>query len=230
MVEGLLADDHLSATELRSIERWLHANPGIGARWPASSLAKALRAFSTNEELSTQETENALEALREFVRRSRGVSLDPSDTDSAFDVVELTVDVEGLQICLLGRFEHDCREMLASDLKYRGARVVDDPTRSTDLAIVGSMTGKQWSVAQYARSIHAALELRDEGCPLRIVPEARWNEAVRREFDRERQSRPPSRPTQPYRFDVAAGVGCVKVAIVVLCLLTVALFIVFELL
>lgn len=87
------------------------------------------------------------------------------------------MEFTGWRYCFTGTFVFGTRERCEAEVAARGA-VSGSLTKNTDALVVGHYATESWLHSPYGRKIMKAVEMRQAGHPIVIVPEAHWSASL----------------------------------------------------
>lgn len=171
---GVIADGDVDESEAIFIGQWIENHREIAHRWPVNILYARLTEMLKDGILSPVERGGLLETLREITGDSLMVAEPDRSTTLPLDRPEPVLQFEGKSFCLTGRFvfgsNHECEETIME----LGGEVVSAPGKDTDYLVIGELCSPDWTHTTFGRSIERAIELRDQGHPIRIISEEHW--------------------------------------------------------
>ena len=110
----------------------------------------------------------------------------PADgkTDMSFCDPQPVIDFPGWKFCFTGKFAQAGRDDLERMTTLLGGHCAHGVTMDLDYLVVGSVASKGWAYGSYGDKIDKALQYRQNGSHVKIVSEADFLAAFRRENDR----------------------------------------------
>lgn len=177
LVSGMVADGQLNDLEIQFLNTWLTENSQTTRYWPGSAIAALLREVLADGIITPDEREHLLKELQLMAGN------DFAETGAATPVpVDLPFDHHhkpsfgGARVCLTGEFLFGTRSACeALSLKW-GATPVLNVSRKVAYLVVGTHVSPAWLTASYGRKIMQAIELRNGGHTINILPERTWLE------------------------------------------------------
>lgn len=175
LCRGVMADGVLVEAEVRTILRWLDANPHVASTWPASVLLQRIQSTLLDEKLDEAELRELSGLLLE-VCGDTGDAPGPElqSTRCAFDDPLPVVVFEGRTFCFTGKFAVGPRDECGEAVERRGGFVTGSITMGLNYLVVGEFASRDWAHSTHGRKIETALRYRERGCDIGIVPERHW--------------------------------------------------------
>jgi hypothetical protein len=85
----------------------------------------------------------------------------------------------GRDFIITGKFAFGTRRKVMEAIETRGGRPSDTPpTIGSHYMVIGVFASRDWANTNYGRKIERAVELRDSGSGLAIIPEEHWKKFV----------------------------------------------------
>jgi len=95
-------------------------------------------------------------------------------TQVAFDDPLPTLEFPDWSYVLTGRFAFGTRKICEEEIVSRGGAVEKNVTQQTRVVVVGTFASPAWVQSAFGTKILSALERRDRGRRVHIVPEQHW--------------------------------------------------------
>lgn len=179
MVTGIVADAHLHDMEIKLLRSWLIENEYAASVWPGSIIAQRIEHVLADGIITEEERSHLLATLQPLA------AIDFTGTGCAAPQVaglplqdEDHVDLRDKHICLTGEFIYGTRAACERLSVAHGAIPVSGVTRKVSFLVVGTNVSPQWAHTSYGRKIEQAMELRQDGHPIRVISERRWTEVL----------------------------------------------------
>lgn len=177
--KGVVADGKVCQAEADFLLNWMQANRGLAAAFPASALLPRLTVMLAGGRLDDAEAQELLGVLRDMTGEQGQQGRGACTTSIAFDDPLPRLGFAGRAYCLTGGFVSCTRAEAAARIEALGGRMVRAVTTSCTL-IVGCVASDAWLHSTHGRKILCAVEERERGKAVRIIPEAHWfNEVLR---------------------------------------------------
>lgn len=179
LVMGLVADGQLVDAEIYMLRTWLTANAEVTQTWPGSAIARLLSEVLSDGVITAEEKAHLLTNLQSLVGSdfAETGSVSPTTDNLPFDQVSSLV-VQDTVLCLTGEFMYGTRN--ACDQLCTKAGILTHPTVTKKVShlVVGTHASPAWVNTNHGRKIQKAMELRDAGHTIFIIPERIWLNAL----------------------------------------------------
>lgn len=175
---GIIADGVVEESEAIFLGQWIESHREIADKWPVNVVYARVLEMLKDGSLSGQEKEELLATLRDLT--GEGSLFQDTDRATTLPLTrpEPAVSFEGSTFCLTGRFAFgsniDCEETILEI----GGSVVTAPTHETDYLVIGEFCSPDWAHTTFGRSIERAIELQEQGQPIKIISERHWVDAM----------------------------------------------------
>jgi NAD-dependent DNA ligase len=174
---GILADGETNSKEAKFLKAWIEQNSNNLPSFVLIKTIPILNQLTSEEEI----TSTTLDSLSELMFEILGLSVsdEPLNQENnpacklLFDKTpkDLT-SIKNLQIILSGDFKNYKRSELAERIiKLGGIYKDSNPTKKTDIVVVGSKGSSQWATSAYGTKLEKANELKEAGCEILILSE-----------------------------------------------------------
>ena len=179
MVTGMVADGQLHDLEIKMLSTWLTTYPEATTQFPGSVIARRVSEVLADGIITEDERAHLLEVLLSLA------SADFSVTGSAApEVITLPIDdsvdinFSDAMICFTGEFLYGTRAACERLVLRLGAQCADNVSKKVNVLVLGTKVSGSWAHTSFGRKIQRAVELRDEGHPIKIISEPRWLQMV----------------------------------------------------
>ena len=176
LCRGVLADGAVTDGEAKFLLQWMEANREAAGQWPCSDLYRRLREMLVDRTLDADEQSELLDLLLDIT--GGGLPLDQRIASMSSSLPLCSPPPELVfperAFCLTGKFVFGSRKQCEAALLERGASALSSPTQKTHFLVIGSIGSKDWIHSTHGRKIEKAVEMREEGFPIRIVSESHW--------------------------------------------------------
>jgi len=175
LCKGVLADGQVNQSEAEFLLNWLQANRHAADKWPASVLYPRIRAMLDDGVLDDEEEQELLTLLM-GITGAPGINVtgNSASTSLPFDDPAPRVAFSGEIFCLTGTFACGPRREVEEAVIQRGGKVKKAPCKKTSFLVVGEVGSRDWIHSTFGRKIEKAIELRDGGAGIAIIPEERF--------------------------------------------------------
>lgn len=173
---GILADGAVNTSEGAFLLDWLDRHKEFASTFPFNILYPRVRDALVDGVLDTDEEKDLLEAIQATIggeynspRGSNSLS-----TNLPFDVPCPTILYSASTFVLTGTFGYGRRRDVRAAIEDRQGMVLSTVSLKTDYLVVGDVGSRDWIHSSYGRKIQNAVELRQRGAMISIVPERHW--------------------------------------------------------
>lgn len=176
LCRGVLADGAVTDGEAKFLLQWMEANREAAGCWPCSDLYRRLREMLVDRTLDPDEQSELLDLLLDITGGGLPVDQRIASLSSSLPLCSPppAVVFPDQAFCLTGKFVFGSRKQCEAALVERGASTLSTPTKKTHFLVIGSIGSRDWIHSTHGRKIEKAVELRQEGNPIRIVSESHW--------------------------------------------------------
>lgn len=175
LVMGLVADGQLVDTEIHMLQTWLTENIEVTRSWPGSAISRLLNEILSDGVITAEEKGYLLTTLQGLVGSdfSETGSVTPSTEGLPFDQVDTLVLADAV-FCLTGEFLYGTRNACEQLCTKVGVLTHSTVTKKVSHLVVGTHASPAWINTNHGRKIQKAMELRDAGHKIYIIPERIW--------------------------------------------------------
>lgn len=174
--KGMLVDGVVTPSEADYLRGWLADHREHLEVWPLREISRRLDLIYADGIVSDTERADLQETLSLLIGKV------PTVEDAATYATRLPFDLpapdpllfEGRTFCVTGRFVFGPRDRVEEALAARGARIHPRIVGDLDVLLVGTLASRDWKQGSYGTKIEAAIKLRTQGRPLKIVGEEHW--------------------------------------------------------
>lgn len=183
LAAGMIADGTINQAEAEFLKNWLESNLAYLHDPVINLLYSRLSCMLQDGILDADESADLLSMLHGFAGLS---PTKPNASDQAFTAPndlplcspapELLWD--GRMFVFTGTMAYGPRKACQQLVEERGGRIGGSVNKKTHYLVVGSIGNDQWRHSSYGLKIMKAVELREAGCPVHIVGEDHWQQAL----------------------------------------------------
>lgn len=174
IARGLLADRQLSDGEIRFLGDWLEQHYKVASAFPGNVIHDRIKSVLEDGVITEEERSHLVNTL--------GLLIDDRLEDLAeqVDLTELWFDEVGLiefdrtRFCLTGNFVYGPMDVCKTAIEQRGGVVTQSVDSGPGYLVVGALGVDEWREGGLGQEIEAAMRLRAQGKPVRIIPEDCW--------------------------------------------------------
>lgn len=175
---GIAADGVVNMEEAAFILSWLEANREAATCFPGDLLVARLQDMLVDGALSIEESAELMQLLRDFSGMKGSPKIPSSAEGELFDAPAPDVTFPGKAFVMTGLFAYGPRVACEQATQARGGIAQPRVTNATDYVVVGTAASRDWKHASFGTKIERALALKKEGCPIAIISEDHWAEAI----------------------------------------------------
>jgi len=174
VIGAIISDKHLHDSEINFINGWIKAYPSAALSWPGSIIVKQVNQILSDGLITEDERTYLLNTLSEILAGSLNKVAD------AVEKVDFQLDEPGMiefsshTFCLSGNFLFGDKDRCIEEIKKRGGKILEGPTKKLNYLIVGSLGSDQWKHGNFGTKVEKAIKYRADGIPLKIVHEETW--------------------------------------------------------
>jgi hypothetical protein len=183
LLAGVLADDVLTANELRGIQAWMEDNQQLSKRWPYDEIESLIISVMADGKIDEEEHNALTTFFAQFAEVLDGKpSTDPcipiDSTVNGVCAYKPEIAFQGSRFCLTGESSNYSRDVFEEKIKALGGEVVDSVSGKLNYLVIGGDGNPCWSYACYGRKVEEAIALRKAGAEILIVHEFDLYDAI----------------------------------------------------
>jgi len=174
IARGLLADQELSNDEIRYLNEWLEERYWIASEFPGNVIHGRIREVLEDGVITEEERSHLVDTLNMLIEDRL------EDLAEQVDLTELWFDEVGLirfdkaRFCLTGNFVYGPKSVCQTAIEQRGGKVMPSVSNDAQFLVVGALGVDEWRDGGLGAEIEAAMRLRAQGEPVKIIPEDCW--------------------------------------------------------
>lgn len=174
IARGLLADRELSDGEIRFLGGWLEQHYRVASSFPGNVIHDRIKSVLEDGVITEEERSHLVDTLGMLIDdRLENLAEQVDLTELWFDEVGL-IEFDRTRFCLTGNFVYGPKEICKSAIEQRGGVVTSSVGNGPEFLVVGALGVDEWREGGLGREIEAAMRLRAQGKPVRIIPEDCW--------------------------------------------------------
>jgi len=178
---GILADGSINISEAKFLHDWLERHAEFAGHFPYNVLLPRLTEALADGVLDLDEERDLLEALSatvggEVAHENGANSL---STELPYDVPLPTILHSASTFVVTGTFSYGKRRAVCEAIEARHGAVRSAVSKATDYVIIGEVGSRDWLHSSYGRKIQDAMDFRNQGAMISIVPERHWVASLR---------------------------------------------------
>jgi hypothetical protein len=183
VVGGIVADGHISESELRGLSSWMQDHEHLKTCWPYDEIDSLVTSVLADQKIDPQEHKMLKDFFSEFIAilDDRTIVSPPvaeGETVVGLCAVCPEVEFEGSKFCFTGASTRYPRSKLAETVNRLGGEVVPSVSAKVRYLVIGADGNPCWAYACYGRKVERAVELRKSGVRLLIIHENDFHDAV----------------------------------------------------
>jgi len=174
IARGLLADQELSDDEILFLNRWLEERYWIASEFPGNVIHERIREVLEDGVITEEERSHLVETLNLLISdRLEDLAEQVDLTELWFDEVGL-ISFDKTRFCLTGNFVYGPRSVCQTAIEQRGGQVAPSMRGEAEFLVIGALGLDEWREGGLGAEIEAAMRLRAQGKPVKIIPEDCW--------------------------------------------------------
>jgi NAD-dependent DNA ligase len=179
LCKGFCADGRIDQSEAEYLLQWLKANENMREEWPGNMLYARAVDYMRDGVLDKEES---LE-LFDLLQKAAGKILDAEETSETSIALPCDdplpkVEFAGMNFCLTGKFAYGSRKECESEVLRLGGETAKTVSGKTNYVVIGFFCSSQWAHTSYGRKIEKAVQMREAGKRICIVPEHHWTNFI----------------------------------------------------
>ncbi len=178
IAQGLLCDGHLSDREIEFLNQWMSANSAIAKIPPASIVFERVSNALADGVITEDERRYLCETLQQFLGGSIDELADPGRVSQLIFDSDIQLIYPGSLFCLTGQFAYAERAQCEEIILSKGG-IVGNVTKKLNYLVVGERGDVEWKHGSLGTKIAKALDYKERGIPIKIVPERIWAPSLR---------------------------------------------------
>ncbi len=176
-LRGIMADDHLSDSEIVSLGRMLCDRCEDVDEWLFCNLANRLGRALEDGRIDEAERRELQDAAREVLGGGDDDIVYRHSSDVPLTRPEPSIVFPGQVFVLTGRFVYGSRSECEAVIADLGGICTPSVTRKTNYLVIGSLGSMDWLHTTHGTKIRKAVEYAQK-CPIAIVSERHWETAI----------------------------------------------------
>ena len=189
MLHGIMADDHVSATEATALQGWVDDNEHLKGTYPYDELDSLLMVVLGDGVIDAEEQEMLRRFFEDFIQYSFAkrvrsgterarAGLTREKTLPAICSSCPTLEFATRSFTFTGTSLKAKRTEIAGHVERLGGVFSANLTQKTHFLVVGAGGNPCWAFSCYGRKVEKAAQLRKEGHPITIVHESDFWDAL----------------------------------------------------
>ncbi len=181
LCRGMLADGVVTAQEAHFLKDWIERNAIHAQVFPFDIVYRQLQSAMCDGVLDEDEERDLLSTLVNLVGGEHRGGLPGSPSlASTLPLCDPAPPIHfpGSIFVVTGTFAFGPRRQVVDALEARQATAAGTVSKKVNYLVIGEVGSQAWRHSSYGRKIEAAVELREQGVPLRIISEPHWRSAL----------------------------------------------------
>lgn len=176
LARGLMADQQLGDSEIIFLQEWLEDRYSITSSFPGNVIHDRIKDVLEDGIITEEERDYLVNTLNMLIEgRLDELANEVDLTELWFDEVGI-IDFHAMRFCLTGNFVYGPLDVCKSAIESRGGTVTPNVTNEPEILVVGGLGVDEWRSGGLGEKIEAALRLKKEGVPVKIISESTWVE------------------------------------------------------
>lgn len=180
LCRGVVADGEVNQKEAEFVLNWLESNTSVAEEFPANVLYPRLMEMLVDGHLDEDESKELLDLLQQMTGEQGQCGSMPLSTCIAFDSPLPNLTFQGQAFCFTGKFSFGQKADVIERTEHLGGAIASSVVKRGCVLVVGCMGSQAWLHSTHGRKILKAVDDRDAGAPICIVPEKHWNHEAER--------------------------------------------------
>lgn len=174
LTRGVAADGSINQAEVEFLQTWLAANLAISDQPIMRILYDRIADILRDGVADKDECDELLRTLESLAGPHMELGEVLKSTSLPFCDPAPVLSFTGRLYCFTGTFSVGQRRHCEAAVAERGG-ACGTLSRKTDVLVVGLYATESWKHSSFGNKILKAVELRDEGHPIRIIAEKHWS-------------------------------------------------------
>ena len=178
---GILADGIVNEQEAEFFANWIRKFAPLEPVWPFTDILNRVERIFADGRCDTEEREElkaVMGALCGHVAQA-----DPAQTYSTTLPLDSPLPdpivFRSRVLTITGKFAFGTRKKVMEAIEAKGGIPSDSPpSRESSYMVIGVFASRDWANTNYGRKIERAVELRESGTGIAIIPEEHWKRFV----------------------------------------------------
>ena len=178
---GILADGVVNPDEVTFFADWVRKFAPLAPTWPFSEILGRLDRIFADGRCDDDERDE----LRDVMKALCGYEDKPSASQAYASTLPVNSPLPDPIVFpertfnVTGKFSFGTRKKVMEAISARGGIPSNStPTESSDYLVIGVFASRDWIESSHGRKIERAIELRDSGSGIAIIPEDYWRKFI----------------------------------------------------
>ncbi|HEY4341604.1 MAG TPA: BRCT domain-containing protein [Steroidobacteraceae bacterium] len=178
MCRMVLADSAVDDHEARFLLDWIEKNYLAASEWPGNILYPRLAAAMADGHLDPEEEAELLQVLAKVAGGPPAAAGPAVSGAVPYDDPPPTIAFPSNCFVLTGQFVYGPRTKITAVIESRGGHVASAVSKKCNYLVVGTFGSDEWLHSTHGTKIIKAIELKQDGTPIRILTERHWTDQL----------------------------------------------------
>ncbi|MBN2651010.1 MAG: hypothetical protein JXR63_01405 [Spirochaetales bacterium] len=186
MLHGILANNEITVTELKNLNKWIFENEHLTGAYPYDELSSLICVVLKDGKIDDIEEQQLKIFFRDHILPAKKGSISEREISEYKKTMSITgvcsLDPEIIfkdkVFCFTGKSSRSKRSDIIDVITNYGGKYITGVSANTDYLIVGDNGNSCWAYSCYGRKVEQAVSLRRQGLKLIIAHENDFWDAV----------------------------------------------------
>ena len=179
LLAGIAADEKITEDELGGLSEWISDHEFLRKCWPYDEIDSLIVSVMADRHIDAKEHNDLLSYFSEFTHEiSNDGEKNNFEPLAGICAVSPEIIFKNSAFCFTGESVRLPRKELSSLVIDRGGKVVKGVSKILDYLIIGAAGNECWKYSCYGRKIEQAINYRKQGCPIVLVHENDFFDAL----------------------------------------------------
>lgn len=174
LAKGLTADGVVNQAEAEFLQSWLVQARSASDNPIIANLMERVSDYLSDGELDSSESEELRETLGKICGASSEIGELAKTSLLPIDDPLPTLHLPGAKVLFTGTFAYGSRAECKKLLEEHGGAFSSGVTKNLDYLVLGTYVTDSWAHESFGRKIEKAVDYRNRGSSISIVPESHW--------------------------------------------------------
>lgn len=180
---GIVADGHITESELRGLSTWLQDHEHLKTCWPYDEIDSLVVGVMRDQKIDPEEHKLLKDFFAEFTavlddRTITSPLISESANIAGLCAVCPEIEFAASTFCFTGASSKYTRRELEATVERLGGSFAPNVSKSVRYLIIGADGNPCWAYACYGRKVEKAVELRKKGARVLLIHENDFHDAV----------------------------------------------------
>lgn len=183
IIAGIASDGEISVEEIKGLSVWLQEHEHLKKCWPYDEIESLVTSVLADKRIDPDEHKMLISFFGEFVSILDNKTIVSPAFLEGTNIVGLCavcpeIAFSDAVFCLTGQSHKYTRSEFEELIGSLGGKAAGSVSKKVNYLVVGADGNPCWAYACYGRKVEKAVELRRAGCPIVIVHENDFHDAV----------------------------------------------------